>query len=75
MGGGQHDLALNMLHDAVSKGHWLCLKNLHLVIDWLPVLGKELRNLQTTHDDFRLWLTTEQHANFPKTLIEGSIKV
>ncbi len=42
MGGGQQAEALRLLHAAATEGKWLCLKNLHLVIAWLPTLEKEL---------------------------------
>ncbi|CAH8494870.1 unnamed protein product [Schistosoma turkestanicum] len=45
MGQGQTDLAISELHSAAEQGDWLCLKNLHLVIHWLPVLEKEINNL------------------------------
>ncbi|CAH8846367.1 unnamed protein product [Trichobilharzia szidati] len=45
MGQGQTELALSELRKAVKSGDWLCLKNLHLVIHWLPVLEKEINNL------------------------------
>ena len=35
MGGQQTSAALTMLHDAARAGHWLCLKNLHLVVHWV----------------------------------------
>ena len=34
--------AIAMLHEAAKAGHWLCLKNLHLVVHWVPQLEKEL---------------------------------
>lgn len=40
MGQGQADLAIQMLKECARNGDWLCLKNLHLVISWLPVLEK-----------------------------------
>ncbi|KAK4472017.1 hypothetical protein MN116_005393, partial [Schistosoma mekongi] len=45
MGHDQTDLAISELHSAVKLGDWLCLKNLHLVIHWLPILEKEINNL------------------------------
>lgn len=35
-----------MLKDAALKGEWLCLKNVHLVNSWLPVLEKELKSIE-----------------------------
>jgi dynein heavy chain 2 len=73
MGGGQQDVAVQMLRSAASNGTWLCLKNLHLVIAWLPALEKELSSLQP-HRDFRLWLTSEAHPAFPSILLQMSLK-
>lgn len=74
MGGGQDEIALEMLREAAQKGEWLIFKNLHLVTHWLPVLEKELR-VMDAHKDFRFWLTTEPHSQFPSILLETCIKV
>lgn len=44
------------------------------MISWLPILEKELRQLEP-HPDFRLWLTSEPHPNFPIFLARASLKV
>jgi len=74
MGGGQNELAVQMLKEAAAKGLWLCYKNLHLVVSWLPTLEKELKGL-SPHANFRLWLTTEPHLKFPPILLETCHKV
>ena len=74
MGGGQTSIALTMLRDAARLGHWLCFKNLHLVTGWIPSLEKEFNSL-TPHENFRLWLTTEESASFPPILLQQSLKV
>jgi dynein heavy chain 2 len=60
-------------------GDWLLLKNLHLVVSWLPVLEKEIHNLGVDNgsgnSSFRLFLTSEAHGKFPPTLLEASLKV
>ena len=38
------------------------------------ILEKELHSMEL-HRDFRLWLTTESHQNFPATLLEFCLKV
>jgi dynein heavy chain 2 len=73
MGGGQQEAALHLLRSAAQNGSWLCLKNLHLVIAWLPKLEKELTSLQP-HQDFRLILTTESHHQFTSILLQSSLK-
>ena len=40
MGQGQSDIAMQHLRECAKNGEWLCLKNLHLVISWLPKLEK-----------------------------------
>ena len=74
MGQGQADEAMRLLTECARTGDWLCLKNLHLVVAWLPTLEKEIYVLKA-HEDFRLFLTSEPHAKFPSTLLEGSLKI
>ncbi|XP_069495113.1 cytoplasmic dynein 2 heavy chain 1 isoform X2 [Ambystoma mexicanum] len=74
MGQGQADLAIQMLKECAKEGEWLCLKNLHLVIAWLPVLEKELNTLQPK-SNFRLWLTAEVHPKFTPILLQSSLKI
>ncbi|CAN0516838.1 unnamed protein product, partial [Ectocarpus sp. 8 AP-2014] len=74
MGGGQQEIAVTLLRSAAQAGDWLCLKNLHLVVAWLPCLEKELSALDP-HTDFRLWLTTEPHEQFPPLLLQQSLKI
>jgi len=45
MGGGQNEIAIETIKQAAQKGEWVCLKNLHLVTPWLPVLEKEFKML------------------------------
>jgi hypothetical protein len=57
-------------------GDWLLLKNLHLVVSWLPVLEKEVHKLGPgRHSGFRLFLASQPHGKFPQTLLERSLKV
>ncbi|KAM4699205.1 cytoplasmic dynein 2 heavy chain 1 [Discoglossus pictus] len=74
MGQGQADLAIQTLRECAREGEWLCLKNLHLVISWLPVLEKELNTLQPK-PNFRLWLTAEVHPKFTPILLQSSLKI
>lgn len=74
MGQGQQERALQLLHQCADNGEWLCLKNLHLVTTWLPVLEKEINTLQPS-DKFRLWLTAEVHQKFSAVLLQSSLKI
>uniref|UniRef100_A0A7N6AJF6 Cytoplasmic dynein 2 heavy chain 1 n=1 Tax=Anabas testudineus TaxID=64144 RepID=A0A7N6AJF6_ANATE len=74
MGQGQADVALATLRECSRNGDWLCLKNLHLVTAWLPLLEKEL-NVLRPKAGFRLWLTAEIHPRFPPILLQSSLKI
>eukprot|EP00397_Hematodinium_sp_SG-2012_P003885 GEMP01003895.1.p1 GENE.GEMP01003895.1~~GEMP01003895.1.p1 ORF type:complete len:1122 (+),score=230.34 GEMP01003895.1:113-3367(+) len=74
MGGGNQDYAIQLLRQAAPRGEWICLKNLHLVMGWVPLLEKEIKSLEP-HKDFRCWLTTEPHPRFPPILLESALKV
>lgn len=50
------------------------LKNLHLVGGWIPRLEKEFNGL-SPHEDFRLWLTTEESATFAPILLRQCLKI
>lgn len=55
MGQGQADIALQLLHDCGRNGEWLCLKNLHLVTAWLPVLEKVSDHLNVSWQQLELF--------------------
>ncbi|KAG2456324.1 DYHC2 protein, partial [Polypterus senegalus] len=74
MGQGQADIAIQTLKECARNGEWLCLKNLHLVTAWLPVLEKEL-NILKPKSNFRLWLTAEVHPKFTPILLQSSLKI
>ena len=74
MGQGQAEKALDNLRQAARDGHWLMLKNLHLMTFWIPVLEKELQAVEP-HENFRLWLTAESHPKFSPILSESCLKV
>ena len=70
MGGSSDTDAISKLHAAALSGSWLCLKNLHLVADWLPTLERALDLMSAPHPLFRLWFATEPHAHFSATLLQ-----
>uniref|UniRef100_A0AC35UGI5 Dynein heavy chain n=1 Tax=Rhabditophanes sp. KR3021 TaxID=114890 RepID=A0AC35UGI5_9BILA len=74
MGQGQQESAIQFLKKSAEQGLWLCIKNVHLVSDFLPRLQKELGML-TPHAKFRLWLTSEPDERFPAVLAQESLKL
>lgn len=73
MGADQAAEALTALATAAASGHWLLLKNLHLVPAWLPALEHALHALETPAEGFRLWLTSEASPAFPAGLLEACL--
>lgn len=79
MGQGQAEIALAEISAAAKAGDWVCLKNLHLVTYWLPVLEKHINSIvqspNALNPNFRLWLTTEPHNGLPSTLLQTCLKL
>ena len=79
MGTGETQAAFELVQTAASKGHWICLKNVHLVSGWLPTLDRLLDELSIgdgrMHDNFRLWMTAEPVFTLPPTLLQRCQKI
>ena len=50
------------------------LQNCHLGLNFLDELLNTVTTTETVHEDFRLWMTTEVHKDFPINLLQISIK-
>ena len=74
MGQGQSKFAMKRLRECAKSGDWLCFKNMHLVIDLLPDLEKLIFSLQP-HNNFRLFLISEQHDLFSINLLNLCLKI
>ncbi|KAF5272453.1 hypothetical protein FQR65_LT04921 [Abscondita terminalis] len=79
MGQGQEVHARKMISEAMTNGFFALLQNCHLGLDYMSeilnlFLEIEKSETQNVHPDFRLWLTTEVHDNFPISLLQISIK-
>ncbi|CCW60917.1 unnamed protein product [Phytomonas sp. EM1] len=75
LGGGVTEEAMQQLRSSAAQGGWIFLKNLHLVLDWVPTLENELCAMPEPHKDFRLIITTEPHDAFPSVLLQMSLKI
>ena len=58
----------------LRDGNWLLLKNCHLAPLWLDKLESHLSN-DAIHDEFRLWLTSEQTDVFSRAILRRSVKL
>ncbi|XP_047349425.1 dynein axonemal heavy chain 8 isoform X3 [Vespa velutina] len=74
MGQGQEVHARKLLNSAVTDGFWVLCQNCHLGLDYMNEMVIFILEMQSPHPDFRIWITTEPHPNFPISLLQMSIK-
>jgi dynein heavy chain len=78
MGQGQDRVAEVLLDDAAQQGHWVILNNVHLMPKWLTVLEKKLdayNESESTHESFRLFLTSDPSDTIPIGVLARCIKL
>lgn len=56
------------------QGFWALCQNCHLGLEYMAELVNFLLEMEAPHPDFRVWITTEPHKDFPVSLLQMSIK-
>ncbi|KAJ8919734.1 hypothetical protein NQ315_006262 [Exocentrus adspersus] len=78
MGQGQEVHARKMMTQAMTEGFWALLQNCHLSLEYMQEVLAQFMDLEkgigSVHPDFRLWITTEVHPEFPISLLQICIK-
>ncbi|CAL1538804.1 unnamed protein product [Lymnaea stagnalis] len=77
LGQGQAPIATRMIKEGVREGKWVFLANCHLSLSWMPQLDKLVEQLQVEepHPEFRLWLSSSPHPDFPISILQTGIKM
>jgi dynein heavy chain len=66
------------VEEGAREGKWIFLSNLDLMIGWASKLEKLLDDIGArggVNDQFRLWLSSRPHPQFPITLLQRSVKI
>ncbi|XP_067623203.1 cytoplasmic dynein 2 heavy chain 1-like [Eurosta solidaginis] len=74
IGRGMERRAIDAVRQAAELGKWICIKNVHLIPDWLLELDRELEVLKK-RPGFRLWLICESTRGFSETIMYKFVKV
>ncbi|KAJ3206517.1 Dynein heavy chain 2, axonemal [Entophlyctis luteolus] len=77
LGQGQSPKASKLIQEGIKEGNWVFLANCHLSISWMPALDKivEIIPSENPHPEFRLWLSSSPHPQFPISILQVGIKM
>ncbi|ETN06717.1 hypothetical protein PPTG_12758 [Phytophthora nicotianae INRA-310] len=87
MGEGQEAVAARTVASAMLNGSWVLLQNCHLGLNYMDTLSETLTTANSSANsanaavtparapEFRLFLTSEPHPDFPISLLHRSMKV
>ncbi|KAJ3091962.1 Dynein heavy chain 2, axonemal [Quaeritorhiza haematococci] len=77
LGQGQSPKATRLIQEGMRDGNWVFLANCHLSISWMPSLDKIIEGIpqENPHANFRLWLSSSPHPQFPISILQAGIKM
>ncbi|XP_001850815.2 dynein heavy chain 6, axonemal [Culex quinquefasciatus] len=79
LGQGQGPAAEALIKSGTKHGHWIFLQNCHLATSWMESMEKIVNNIamgvESTHEGFRLFLSSMPVKTFPISVLQNSVKV
>jgi dynein heavy chain len=77
LGQGQAPKATKLIQEGIKMGTWVFLANCHLSISYMPTLDKIIESIpsEKPHADFRLWLSSSPHPQFPISILQSGLKM
>lgn len=64
----------NVINFTNLQGFWALCQNCHLGLEYMAELVNFFLEMEAPHPNFRVWITTEPHNDFPVSLLQISIK-
>lgn len=68
IGKGLESTVLDLVNEAAINGNWICIKNAHLLANWMQKLDIELKKINPKVG-FCIWIITEKIIDFPEAFI------
>lgn len=77
LGQQSNNVAMKIIEEGTRAGQWIVLQNCHLAKKWMQPLERVFETLapDSTHPDFRLWLTSSSVDFFPLSILHNCIKL
>jgi dynein heavy chain len=77
LGQGQAPKATKLIQEGIRNGNWVFLANCHLSISYMSSLDKLIESIpnEKPHPDFRLWLSSSPHPQFPISILQPGLKM
>lgn len=76
IGKGQENTASDLLRTAIETGKWICVKNVHLVPNWLASIDDILNNSKIQKsDNFKFWLICDTDVGLSESFVFRCFKV
>lgn len=78
LGQGQGPRAEKLIAESIRLGNWVVLQNCHVADSWMSELERICMDPsieETSHKNYRLWITSYPSKKFPVAVLQNSVKM